>query len=121
MIKFKLLISVCTFINSPTDAWLSEQAQNWRPNELVSCLVEFMKGVGIKITANMDFEYQRSAGESEADAFLAATIQIFEKNWPTRAFSLIRHKPVLRPTLQETTFLVHRILYSLFEERYFKV
>ena len=107
-----------TFIISPTDSWLSEQAENWRPNELVSCLVEFMIGVGIKIKANIDVEYQITAGESEEEAFLAATLEIFAKNWPTRALSVIRKRPVHRPTLQETTFLVRRILYGLFKDRY---
>ena len=116
-----------TYITSPTESWLSEQRQNWKWNELTDCLIVFFKGIGIKgsgILGKMEVsdwtqhQYTISDDESREEAFLSATLLIFKRLWPTRAWSVIRGKPVLQPTLQESRFLVGRSLHDLWPNTY---
>ena len=113
----------CIYIISPTDEWLKEQASAWDWRSLTCYLVKFLKGVGIKFLGKYgrmntgewsEFEYCRSDGESDKEAFTGAMVEIFDRIWPTRAYSLIRQKTVFRPTLQETKYLAGRGLNSLF-------
>ena len=118
-----------TFKVPPSQEWLNDIAQRFSYANMIPILLEFLKGVGICGSKNSTMgrmnpedwtsvRYSKSDQESEEEAFFAAVMLIFSKLFEKRALSIIRQKPVQRPTAQETRLFVGRSMHALWPDRY---
>ena len=62
--------------------------------------------------------YSKSDNQTKEEAFFAAVMLIFSLLYEKRALSIIKQKPVQRPTVQETKLFVGRSMHALWPDLY---